>query len=382
MNLKITIPLPLIVSIEDVGWWKGTDGSNFNQPFRTGMPRDHVPEDYAAIAALGEKLDMKLLAGFVLCEWDRDDILKKLPSSTWMGKSWTSPYRDQEQKNQAARIIKNAENYIEMGLHGLGHEFWDQGVMKRTEFHDPDGAMRDPDEIRKHFFFFFKIMEQYRFDCMPKTFIPPALMHSFGDPDKGFQKILHEFGINYVTLMFSRTRFHSMPQTGKIAWENDVLLVERGESETGWNMVAAEPGFKFDRPVMALHWANILHPDPGKNVSVIEKWAGYIKTGSEKKGMLLSKDSGSCFTQYCHCTMSEIQRIDDGVLIDVGWMDKVPAKLLKNPIYLKIDAPEGTQLKIIGAKQEPCLRSAEKPFLKLAVSGQERKIIIRSESNI
>jgi len=369
--------MPLLISIDDAGWWKGTDGSSFNEPFRTGMPRDHVPEDYSALAALGEKLDMKLLIGFVLCEWDRHNILRRLPSSNWMGKNWTTPHMDLEQKIKAAWIIKNAENNIEFGLHGLGHEFWDQGMMQRSEFHDAGCNMRDPDEIKKHLSFFFKIMDQYRFVCRPKTFIPPALNHSFGDIDNGIQKILGEFGIESVTLMFSKAKLYSKPQAGKIAWENNVLLVERGESEIPWNMVAAEPEFKFDRPVMALHWANILHPDPWKNHLIIQKWADYLKTGSKKNGVLLARDSSACFTQYCHKIMSEIKKTDNGFSIDISWMDKVPARLAKNPIYLKVDMPEGIALEIFGAKQQPCLRIAEKPFLKLIASEQERKIFIR-----
>lgn len=369
--------MPLLISVEDVGWWKGTDGSGGNQPFRTGMPRDHVPEDYSALAELGRKLDMKLLAGFVLCEWDREDILRKLPSSTWMGKNRAGPGVDLEQKIKAAEIIKQSENYLEFGLHGLSHEFWDQGVMQRSEFHDADCIMRDPDEIGKHLSFFFSIMDQYGFACRPRIFIPPALKHSFGDPDKGIQRILGGFGIESVTLMFRKAKLYSSPQTEKIAWENDVLLVERGESEIPWNRVAADPEFKFDRPVLALHWANLLHPDPGKNHLVIQKWADFLKTGCEKREILMVQDSGACFTQYCHKLLSEIKRVDDGFSIDLRWMDKVPARLAENPIYLKPDMPRGTGLDIFGASLLPCLRPAEQPFLKLAVSGREKRIFIR-----
>ncbi len=380
MNMKITIPMPLLVSIDDVGWWKGTDGSGANQPFRTGMPRDHGPEDYLALAELGKRLDMRLLAGFVLCEWDRDPILQNLPSSTWMGKNWTAPGVDLDRKIKAAEIIQKAEKYIEFGLHGLGHEFWDQGVMQRSEFHDAGCRMRDPDEIRKHLSYFLKIMDQYDFGSRPKTFIPPALKHSFGGPDQGIQKILAEFGIESVTLLFSKARLYSSPQAGKMAWENDVLLVDRGESEIPWNRVAAGPEFKFDRPVMALHWANLLHPDPGQNFLVIEKWADYIKTGIAKRGMLLVQDSGACFTQYGHYLMSKIKETHGGFSIDLGWMDQVPPRLTKNPVYLKVDMPPGTDLDIYGAEPQPCLRAAEHPFLKLAVPGQSRRIFIRPRS--
>ena len=75
--------------------------------------------------------------------------------------------------------------------------------------------------------------------------------------------------------------------------------------------------------------------------------------------------------------MSEIKRSGDGFSIDLRWMDKVPARLARNPVYLKMDMPEGTGLDIFGAISQPCLRPAEKPFLKLTVSGQERRIFIR-----
>jgi hypothetical protein len=46
------------------------------------MSRDHAPEDYTALAQLGKKLHTKIPAGFVLCEWDKFNILRKLPSSS------------------------------------------------------------------------------------------------------------------------------------------------------------------------------------------------------------------------------------------------------------------------------------------------------------
>jgi len=376
-EIKITIPMPLLVSIEDVGWWSGKDGSNFNQPFRTGMHRDHVPEDYIALAALGKGLDMRVLAGFVLCEWDKADILKKLPSSTWMGEKWTMLGKKNEQKERAAWIIKEERKYIELGLHGVGHEFWIDNKMERTEFHNDMCEMRDRDEIRKHIVYFFKLMDQYNLDFRPQTFIPPALKHSFGNHDEGFQKILSEFGIRYVTLIFNKARIYSRPQTNKIAWENNVLLVERGESDVKWNVAVCEPEFKFDRPVMALHWANILHPDPKKNLIVVDNWIKYIKEKSEKKDILLTRDTESCFTQYLHKVMSKVEKTGEQFSIDVSWIKKVPANLLNRSLFLKVDTPPGIKLKISGAKVQPTFRSAETTFLKLNIPIEEKKIFVK-----
>jgi hypothetical protein len=107
-DIQLTIPMPLQIIIDDVGWWSGKDGSQNNQPFRTGMSRDHVPEDYTALVRLGKKLNTKILAGFVLCEWDKFNILRKVPSATWMGTQWSMAGTREEEKERAAWIIKNA----------------------------------------------------------------------------------------------------------------------------------------------------------------------------------------------------------------------------------------------------------------------------------
>jgi hypothetical protein len=83
-NLKAYIPMPVQVVIDDVGWWSGEDGSKRQEPYRTGINRNHVPADYQAIANLGRTLGIRPQAAFILCEWDKENILRQLPTSTWM----------------------------------------------------------------------------------------------------------------------------------------------------------------------------------------------------------------------------------------------------------------------------------------------------------
>ena len=374
-DITISIPMPLIISIEDVGWWSGVNGSGFNQPFRTGMPRNHVPEDYTALANLGKGLDMKVIAGFVLCEWDKTNLLKTLPSATWMGSGWHRSKHNMALKEEAAWIIKKEQLFIEFAMHGVGHELWLDGKMQRTEFHDQDCEMRDKDNIRKHLEYYFKLMEQYDFNLLPKSFIPPALKHSFGNGDQGFQKIISEFGIRYVTLMFDKAKLYSPPQTPTLAWENDVLLIERGFSDIEWDLTASEPFFRFNRPVMALHWANILHPDPARNNTVIQNWVDYIKDKSKKENALLSRDSVSCFTQYLFRTLSKIKKNKRECVIDMSWMNAIPQGLLGESIFLKIKKPPGIGLKITGAARQPISRHQENPFIKISLPEKDKIVL-------
>ncbi len=368
--------MPVLVSVDDVGWWSGQDGSSVNQPFRTGMKRSHVPEDYQALAALGKALDMKIPAGFVLCEWDKTGLLKSLPSATWMGDQWQGFSQNRAEKEKAAWIIKEAKSFLEPALHGIGHEFWIKGKMDRSEFHTPSGKMRPPDEVDKHLEYFFRLMEQTGLDTGVRLFIPPALNHSFGD--ERFQKIAASYGIQYVFLVFERARCHARPQFPGAAWENNVVLLERGASAVPWNRTSPRPEFGFDHPILPLHWANLLNEDPAKNLDGIHAWAEFIRTGAREKGRVLVRDIASCLTQYLNATQSGIRQEGRDYIIHMDWIQRVPKSALGDEIFFAVKKPGPGVMKIFGAVEKEPSRPAENRFLKLGLP-ESGKVVIRLE---
>jgi hypothetical protein len=128
--------MPLQVVIDDVGWWSGNDGSMRQEPYRTGINRNHVPADYKAIVDLGRALDIRPQAALVLCEWDRENILKHLPTSTWMGSNWDNSKWVGPCLEEAAEIIRQNQEHMEITLHGLGHEYWQGGSAKLAELNN------------------------------------------------------------------------------------------------------------------------------------------------------------------------------------------------------------------------------------------------------
>lgn len=380
-DIQLTIPMPLQVIVDDVGWWSGKDESHINQPFRTGMSRDHVPEDYLALAQLGRKLHMKIPAGFVLCEWDKFNILRKLPSSTWMGTQWSMAGHRKDEKEKAAWIIRNAGENIEISLHGIGHEFWINKKMQRAEFHDEQCKMRDRDIIRKHLEYYFQLMDQYGFSPRPSCFIPPAMKHSFGNKDEGFQKLLNEAGISYVATDFKKARQYSKPIHTKITWECGVMLVDRGKHVPGWSDTNCDPIFSFDGPILPLHWPNILHHDPEKNSMVVDRWVKFIKTGAKKNGYLLSANIRACVTQFSYRLFSKIDKINNGYIVDLSWKKHIPLNLLEDVFFLKVEKPSEMELKIFGA--EPAFVPSGSRSLLLAmtpVKGVEKVIVVIKDS--
>jgi len=193
-NLDVFIPMPIQVVIDDVGWWSGEDGSQRQEPYRTGIPRSHVPADYQAIVDMGRMLGIRPQAAMILCEWDKENILRQLPTSTWMGEDWDNSRWVGPWLDEAAGIIRDNPDHFELTVHGVGHEYWLNGTFTRAEWTDSNGQMRPPDQIEKHLDYFEKLMNQHQLGPFPKSFVPAAFRHSFG-PSTGRNVSLAELFI-------------------------------------------------------------------------------------------------------------------------------------------------------------------------------------------
>lgn len=348
---KIEIPAPLIVVIDDVGWWSGFDGSDSNQPFRTGINRDHCPMDYEAVARLGNELKTQIITGFIWCEWDVNNLLQKIPSATWMGEYWDNPVKKKHLFEEAADRINQSLNHIEIGFHGLGHEFWENGIASRTEFHDSKGTMRNRAEIIRHFEVFEEISKISGIKTpSPKIFIPPALNHSFGNGNAGFQEILQKFGFSFVITAFDKARKYHQPLFQKFTKECGVTLIERGVSPVKWNAVAPAPCFSFDWPVLGLHWSNILHFNPEKNSRVVKKWAEYLISGAKEHGLVILPDAKDSLIQLIYSSLAEIRILEKAVIINLEKAHKLLPESPDNHLHVKTTISDKDKVKINGGK--------------------------------
>ena len=93
MDERIFIPYGFLIVVDDVGWWCGYDQRYKNGPTRSGIERYHCIEDYKAIIEIGKSLNMRIKCGFVAGEWDRNNILAKVPNSNKHGSDWDNASR-------------------------------------------------------------------------------------------------------------------------------------------------------------------------------------------------------------------------------------------------------------------------------------------------
>ena len=336
-GLIVSLPTPIFIVVEDVGWWQGRDGSAINEPFRNGFCRRHCLDDYRALARLAKRLKMRIAIGMVLGEWDRRNLLKDVIGATWMGSAWDNRRNQGPWLDEAAQFLREHVDWLEIACHGLCHEFWREGRMERSEFHDPSGHMRDRDIVKSHLNAFAKLLADNQLPGFPRIFLPPALLHSFGDGEDSMQAILHDYGIRYVLTRFSRAQRHSEPLYEKITWECGVALLERGLAPVPWHEAAASPTWDFANAILPLHWSNLLHPDPAGNFAVVDRWAEMVEERANSMDYVPAPDIASCWRQVVACHLVKLTADKGKIIVDLGSLGHVPE--VDGSIILKIRCP-------------------------------------------
>jgi hypothetical protein len=321
-NMEVFLPMPVFPIIEDVGWWQGEDGSAAQQPYRNAFPRRHCLADYQALVRLADRLGVRIGLGMVLCEWDRNNSLGAIKGATWMGNHWNNQINQGPWLDETAEYLRQQRGSLELGLHGLCHEFWHEGKMERSEFHDCHGNIRSRQVITSHLEAFGTILEQNGFSEFPRLFFPPALNHSFGNNKESIQALLHDYGIRYVITRFSRAQCFAPPHHEKITWECGVGLLERGLSPVLWNVSAAPPSWDFSGPILPLHWGNLLHPDPARNNDIVDGWAEMLLAGTAGPERILVENYDTCWRQAAIFYFGKLSLDGASMVVDLQALPK------------------------------------------------------------
>jgi hypothetical protein len=335
--MDFIIPMPLLLVIDDVGWWSGCDGSSRNEPFRTGISRDHELKDYVAIIELGKKIGMRIQVGMVLCDWDQNNILRNVPTSTWMGSAWDNPYfPGTGALDSVSALLKDNSGFIELCLHALGHEYWDGGVMSRAEWADMDGEMRPESEIEAHISAFGQIMEQNRLGDFPVSYIPAAFRHSFGDAD-GIAARLKNHGIKFISTPFSCMRRAEETENELFGIDHGIPTVDRGDNNISWRDIAPSLEDKvFDGPICGIHWPNILHQNPDRNIETVEHWAEVLDGYDKRFERVLARDAFDCWTQLVHHALTDISCDGAALTFDFSRFEELNPPFVNETFRVKI----------------------------------------------
>jgi hypothetical protein len=338
-NISVQIPMPIQVVIDDVGWWSGEDGNLHQEPYRTGIMRNHVPADYSAIAELGSILGIRPQAAMVLCEWDKFNILRRLPTSTWMGDKWDNSKWVGPWMEEAADIIKKNGKNFEMTLHGLGHEYWVDGTFTRAEWATKDGTMRPRDQVEKHLDFFNDIFNQHKLGAFPVSFVPTAFCHAVAitrGNDISMADILKKRGIYYINTPFNIMANSEVLSNKFFGFDDGVMTIDRGADLLDWNIIGVPPSGPLQGPVCGMHWPNLLHPDPSRNSEIVQEWVKLLRPYNDRLETMLAKDSEQFQVQLAHYGCTELNLVENSIGIDFSKTDLLPAAFPRDEFFIKI----------------------------------------------
>ncbi|MCP4639306.1 MAG: hypothetical protein GY851_02665 [bacterium] len=337
---RAAIPMPVQVVIDDVGWWCGEDGHDRGEPFRTGIDRNHVPADYEAIVRLGQALNMRPQAAFILCEWDRDNILRELPSSTWMGAAWDNPQRTGPWHEEAADIVRRNKDHLELTLHGLGHERWQEGRMERAEWHDTDGRMRPADEVRKRLELYARILDQHGLGPFPDSYVPTAFLHRFGAEDGGLATILAETGVTFISTPFAGMHRDREPEYPLFGMDGGVMTADRGHDLCPWYAIEPELAGALEGPICGMHWPNLLHSNPERNSEIVDRWVGLLKPYGRGVDTTLARDAKTFATQLVYHTCAQVRVEPEGLVLDLSGLTAVRERMsVDEALEVRFSAP-------------------------------------------
>jgi hypothetical protein len=347
-GITAMIPIPIQIVIDDVGWWSGEDGSARQEPYRTGIRRNHVPADYQAIVDLGKGLGVRPQAATILCEWDRKNILRGLPTATWMREKWDNRKWVGPWLEEAADIIRGNKSHYELTLHGIGHEYWADRNFTRAEWADKTGRMRPLDQVELHLDYYARLMEQNRLGPFPESFVPTAFLHGFG-PTEGHKTSLAEVikrrGISYINTPFSGMANAEAVQFGRFGIDSGVMTVDRGEDLFDWNVIGGRPAAKISGPTCGMHWPNLLHQDPERNSEIVAGWVKYLAAYDAGLETLLAPDSSFFQRQLAHHVCTAVTAKGLFVDLDFKKLLTVPEQAAGRRFIVKIGSASRLRFK-------------------------------------
>lgn len=333
---NILIPYSLQITMDDLGWFCGTDDRKAFGPARSGMPRRHRAEDYMAVNELGRRLDMRINCAFILGEWDPDNRLRKIPHFSKYGDGWdNAAHFDPHEAARCVAVLNNAP-YIDMAVHGLIHNNYTPGAEygNTDYFYKMDGVYYPIDEklVRQRLDAWFDLVKCHGIEKKINSFIAPNFVYQWDF----LARILKDYGILYVSTVFDR--IENIDGRSLADVDNGIITIDRNFNEIPWYEVGSDPRkFRPVKGIFGCHWPNVLDMDPEGYPPVLDAWESYFKNCGETFGIILSKDISFSATQSIYKRFAKVTQQKEITAVDLSDVPQAPG--LGGSFYLSTRNP-------------------------------------------
>ncbi len=252
-TFALSVPKPMAIDIDDLGWKEGWDLHESGGPYRLGLPRGRVMSlpDYEVLVYLSNAVGVRLKCLFIMSEFDRSNLCARYPTTNEKGSAWDNSALVSDRDFTVMDYVKENAAHIEFGLHGVRHEFWDARThtSSRAEWAD-NGKKRPYDVLWGHLECFKKLIEQYGMD-FPRSVRTAAANYYYSPSDpEDSGALMRAWGVKYATL----------PDREYVTDHGLMVLLRSGG--IAWDAANSAPNTYPKTEFMTSHWANFvaLHP--------------------------------------------------------------------------------------------------------------------------
>ncbi|MGE4288707.1 MAG: hypothetical protein AB7E36_08470 [Salinivirgaceae bacterium] len=392
-NAGIIFPRPFAFAIDDLGWNIGNNSGDVDEvgPYRIGLDRKMDIKDYKAIVEVCKAVGVRVQGLFVLSEMDRENILAKFPTTTWQGANWDNSANVCPEQVEIMKYVQENAAHLEFGLHGLGHEYWLNGQLKRAEWYNKVDNYPWPEEIMKeHIQCFKKIMAQYGLSeenghSFPESFVPCSYAYYWNPQGKySTGKIMSEAGVKYANTLFEEISELNPPKGNNGGgFDNGIVVVNRITYGNEWFELSKLPTVDLElqeSDMIESHWSNWLAQDDFMQEETNKKWIEYYKMVQSNRERYAAKNSEQFYSQWLYKKYTMVSEREMGTVeIDNRNMpDEYYQYKLLNNMVLKLKLAEGFHVSMATLNDKPIASYYEEAgygFIYLPMLNKERYVL-------
>lgn len=329
-------PRAIGIAIDDLGWLNGSSQKLSGGPSRLGLKRNLDLNDYFPIVEIAKEVGIRLQGFFVLMEMDRLNTCAKYPTTTPNRDAFDNTLNISKKQIDIMNYVKKNAAYLEFGIHGVGHEYWESSQRTRAEWYNIEHKKPWPkQELEGHINCFKEIMTQYGLyernkNSFPESFSPCAYGFHW-NPNGEFStgKLMADMEVKYAHTSFSKISYIKPPGLGKGGYDHGLLVLDRKLYGNKWYELSKIPVLPDEGPsanIIETHWPNWLAQDEVFQKEVSENWISYLKSIKNGSGYYLAKNTEQLYSQWLYKKYTKVNQlgkneiiIDNTMMIDKAY---------------------------------------------------------------
>jgi len=354
MKSSVILPSAIQICSDDVGWFRGADDRYAGRPSRTGMPRNHVPEDYIALNEIGKAIGQKIACPLVIGEWDKDNILRGERGISYQPCTWDRASTIDMKLAEKCFEAAESSEFIEYAYHGVLHGNYDENGKQITEeecftYHDEGQSyshtgrayIQSEEEIAHRFELFFKIYDSWGFKKKIRTYVAPNAVPAVITSEEALPlaHVLNKHDISYWMNSWKN-------KYGYTEFIDGILYMEKGtNTRIPWNACDIDPLLLADCAkegeenlgiIIDSHWPNYLRFHKEYNLERVENWKKFFERQSEIFGLMVSKDIAFAGNQCIYRNYSKVDVEKNIIKIDVTKASTISPKHTFGEFYVSL----------------------------------------------